>query len=217
MKAHLEYLKYVLRHKWFVFKACLRLGVPLHLAVFHDWTKFTPSEWSAYVRSFYNPDGSKRRQRDASGYYDPIKISDAFSLAWFHHEKHNKHHWGYWVIISGSGGKERFLIQSHGDGYPMYIYDNLLGMRMTPLIDDELGGPNYKELKAMATWLNSVAPEPLPMPEVYAREMVADWVGAGMAINGVSNPQAWYTSNREKMLLHPKTRVFVEELLSSLR
>jgi len=109
MRAHIAYLKYVLRHKWFVFQACLKWRVPLWQAIIHDWTKFTPSEWSPYVHSFYNPDGSKRRVRDASGAYDPNKISLDFSYAWNHHEKNNPHHWGYWVVTSGDYGKMETL------------------------------------------------------------------------------------------------------------
>ena len=55
--------------------------------------------------------------------------------------------------------------------------------------------------------------EALLMPEVYVREMVADWTGAGMAIHGKNECLEWYLSNRHKMHLHPKTRERVEELL----
>lgn len=52
----------------------------------------------------------------------------------------------------------------------------------------------------------------LPMPEHYAREMLADWRGAGMA-QGKPDTQAWYETNRNKMVLHPETRQLVESLL----
>jgi len=109
MKAHWQYLKYVLRHKIFVFIHCRHLGVPLWRAVIHDWSKFTPAEWSPYVHSFYNPDGTKRRVRDTTGAYDPNSISLNFSYAWNHHEKNNPHHWGYWVVTSGDYGKTEAL------------------------------------------------------------------------------------------------------------
>ena len=63
MRGHISYLKYVLRHKWHVFVGCVKLGVPIHQAVIHDWAKFLPVEWFPYVRQFYNPDGSKRSVR----------------------------------------------------------------------------------------------------------------------------------------------------------
>jgi hypothetical protein len=109
MKAHLAYLKYVIRHKWFVLLACRKWGVSIWRGLIHDISKFSSSEWTPYVRSFYNPDGSKRRVRDASGAYDPNSISMQFSYAWNHHEKHNPHHWGYWVVTSGDYGKIEVL------------------------------------------------------------------------------------------------------------
>jgi len=104
MKAHWQYFKYVLRHKWFVFLHCRRLGVPLWRAITHDWSKFTPAEWSPYVHSFYNPDGSHRKVRDASGAYDPTKISREFDHAWLHHLHNNPHHWQHWVLLNDEDG-----------------------------------------------------------------------------------------------------------------
>ena len=45
MKAHLRYLGYVLRHKWFVLVAGLKVGAPLWRLLIHDWSKFTAAEW----------------------------------------------------------------------------------------------------------------------------------------------------------------------------
>lgn len=102
MKAHLAYLSYVLRHKWFVLQAGLRLGVPFWRLLVHDWTKFTPAEWGPYVRNFYNPDGTKRRVRNPDGSYDPARQSPAFDYAWLHHQR-NKHHWEAWCIVGHHG------------------------------------------------------------------------------------------------------------------
>lgn len=41
-------------------------------------------------------------------------------------------------------------------------------------------------------------------------EMLADWIGAGKAITGKDNLAEWYDKNKDKMLLHPKTRKAVE-------
>lgn len=88
MIAHLRYLAYVLRHKWHVFYAGRRLGVPLGRLLMHDWTKFTPAEWGPYVRRFYSGNNSKW-EKDS----DPQEWKDA----WAHHWQHNPHHWEYWT------------------------------------------------------------------------------------------------------------------------
>ncbi|MBK9944374.1 MAG: hypothetical protein IPP13_22470 [Kouleothrix sp.] len=102
MKAHLSYLLYVLRHKWHVAYAGVLLGVPPWQLLMHDWTKFTPIEWSPYVHQFYNPDGSKRIVRDASGGYGPNTQSQDFQRAWLHHQR-QPHHWQAWCSIGDEG------------------------------------------------------------------------------------------------------------------
>lgn len=160
MRAHLAYFRYVVRHKWFVFWSCLKVKVPLWRAIIHDWTKFLPSEWTPYVRSFYNPDGTANKSKRSD---KPIWLNMDFDDAWNHHQKHNPHHWQYWVLIRDS--------------------------------DD----PRF---------------EPLEMPRTYAREMVADWVGAGRAITGKNDVGGWYEKNKSKILLAEGTRDFVERLIA---
>lgn len=53
---------------------------------------------------------------------------------------------------------------------------------------------------------------PLRMPERYAREMVSDWYGAGMA-QGKPDIAAWYESSKAHIILHPYTRAQIEALL----
>ncbi len=106
MKAHIAYLKYILRHKWFVFVACMKWGVPFWRAVFHDWTKFTPTEWGPYVHSFYRPDGSKRNPKTENTTLEVSKLGDDFRYAWNSHQKHNPHHWQYWVLINDEDGMQ---------------------------------------------------------------------------------------------------------------
>lgn len=92
IKRHWAYFKYVIKHKWYVFEACMEYGVPLHRALLYDWSKFTFVEWSPYAHQFFNEDGSKRRGEQ----------SDEFKRAWLHHQR-NKHHWQAWLSI-GDGG-----------------------------------------------------------------------------------------------------------------
>ena len=162
LRAHFAYLWYVSTHKWFVFVACVRLGVPLRQALMHDCSKFTRAEWHPYVNHFYHPDGSRRDVRDSSGSYDPAMQSTAFRQAWLHHQK-NQHHWQAWVTIGDKG---------------------------------------------------ALIPESMPLN--YAREMVADWMGAGRA-QGKNDITSWYEHNKDNMLLTRETRRFVESVMDSIQ
>ncbi len=162
MKQYIAYLAYVLRHKWFVLRACLSLRVPLRIALVHDWTKFLPREWFPYVRQFYNKDGTKKLSiRDKTGAYDPAAQPIEFQAAWLSHQR-NKHHWQAWVSLGDKG--------------------------------------------------HLVA---LPIPHIYVREMLADWIGAGAA-QGKVDPRGWYAKNGDKMVLHPSTRRYLEMILETV-
>ena len=149
MKRHWVYFKYVLKHKWFVFLAGRKLKVPLWCLLLHDWDKFTPGMWIPYARTFRKPNGEEQ--------YEP---SEEFYSAWNGHEKRNKHHWQYWVLLKDSG-----------------------------------------ELV------------PLPIPDKHRREMLADWIGAGMAL-GKPDTKQWYLDNHSKMHIHDDTRLWIEKQLS---
>jgi hypothetical protein len=89
---HLAYLKYLLRHKWFVFAEGWRLHVYLHRLILHDWQKFTPSEWTPYLKTFYGTDKEKQEYR-----LD-------FDLAWLHHQrKGTAHHWQAHILRMDDG------------------------------------------------------------------------------------------------------------------
>lgn len=110
MKRHFEYLKYVLRHKWFVFIAGLKVGAPIWQLIIHDWSKFLPSEWTPYAKTFYAPDGSSE-----------YKKHPKFDAAWNHHQNRNKHHWQYWILRRDDGGEiclpipRRYLLEMVAD------------------------------------------------------------------------------------------------------
>lgn len=218
MKRHLEYFRYVLRHKWFVFLACLRLGVPLWIAVIHDWSKFTNAEWSGYAHNFFNADGTRRDVRNPDGSYDPTKVKGDFLKAWHHHESNNKHHWGYWITFSTDA--KRYGIQAHGDGYPLFLYDFVEQVRFENEIGDDssafVGGTNavYNALVEIRDRLNRDSKVvALEIPEVYVREMIADWIGAGRAISGKDDARGWYEKNKDSIILHPNSRSLIEKLL----
>lgn len=147
--AHWRYMKYLARHKWFVFVAGLRVGgVPLWRLIIHDWSKLLPSEWFPYAKSFYGPQPRT------------TETKLRFDAAWLHHQHFNPHHWQHWVLREDDG-----------------------------------------------------ATKILEMPTNFAREMVADWCGAGRAITGKWEVWTWYAKNRERIMLHPATRAVVETLI----
>ncbi len=155
---HIGFLLYLIRHKWYVFRACRLFGVPLRQALLHDWSKFTPAEWLPYTRHFrYLPFhwlvmgnvGTVYRRGD-----DP-----AFDQAGERHWRQNPHHWQHWCRRGEDGTLQ-----------------------------------------------------PLPIPDSYAREMVADWIGASKA-QGNRDIVGWYAANRAQIILHPQTRRLVEHLL----
>ena len=79
-----KYLSLLMKHKIFVFIACLRCGVPVWRAIAHDASKFSSSEFMQYAK--YSFGGKKN--------------GDEFAAAWLHHQNNNPHHWEYWISRS---------------------------------------------------------------------------------------------------------------------
>ncbi len=100
-----KYLKYIIRHKWYVAIECFKMGLFIH-ALTHDLSKFRPSEWIPYARFFYGtyPDlpinGKGLCKQD---------IQHHFDVAWLNHQHRNKHHWQYWVLHEDSGDLKLML------------------------------------------------------------------------------------------------------------
>jgi hypothetical protein len=102
MASVLKYLRQVFRHKWFVFIEACRLGVPW-LGLIHDGSKFGIREMLPYARYFYgNYSTSPEVWRRCPSYTGRTKqdVSREFDAAWNDHQKRNRHHWQYWVLIN---------------------------------------------------------------------------------------------------------------------
>lgn len=202
MKRHIAYLKYVLRHKWFVFLAGLKTGAPLWRLIIHDWTKFLPSEWIPYARTFYAPDGSKQ-----------CLESLEFNVAWLKHIHRNSHHWQHWVLLRDNPDK-RYLIQDDGEwNGNTRIHDSETGIEARIPDSDLRAAKPISDLMIRELIRKAERGLALPMPLPLIREMVADWAGAGRAITGRWEVEAWYNSSKHRMELHPHTRTQVESLL----
>lgn len=109
MTAHLHYAGYVLRHKWFVFRAGLKTGAPWWRLVIHDWSKLTPAEWFPYVQYFYGHDDEYYREAWRHNVFRRLPFGhrlrdpQAFDAAWLHHQHRNPHHWQAWLLREDDG------------------------------------------------------------------------------------------------------------------
>jgi hypothetical protein len=100
---YFKYLRSLLKHKFFVFLAACKLGVPW-LGIIHDLSKFNPAEFIPYAQYFYGkyPDESELKPHLVhlwAGVRTRQDISAAFDKAWLLHQKCNRHHWQFWVLI----------------------------------------------------------------------------------------------------------------------
>ena len=86
LKNVVKHTKLVLKHKWYVFIYCTKLGMPIR-GLRHDLSKFTPAEFLESVKYY-------------DGKISPITVAkraNGYSKAWLHHKGRNKHHYEYWV------------------------------------------------------------------------------------------------------------------------
>lgn len=85
LKGAIKHTSLVLRHKWYVFIFCSKIGMPFR-GFKHDFSKFTPTEFLESIKYY-------------KGTYSPItecKRQTGYSKAWLHHKGRNKHHPEYW-------------------------------------------------------------------------------------------------------------------------
>lgn len=222
MRKHWQYLKYVLRHKWFVFLYCLQYGL-IWRGIKHDWTKFLPGEWFPYVEYFY---GEKVRIPNSwttglEGIHQPRMeqpehVKQAFDRAWNYHQKRNSHHWQYW-LLSPDKSRPNFWVQSHDGGMTELIlarHDGKPAALVWHATIDWWKVDHDIEKQLEGDLRNT--PVPLHMPMADRKEMLADWRGAGRAL-GKPKVWEWYEQNKENIFLHPDTRLWVEVELAVLK
>ena len=103
----LRYLRYLIRHKFFVGVECFKMGLYWQ-GITHDWHKFLPSEFFPYVSQF---GGGIQTGRDKTGYYKPTDTGKpAFEIAWLKHQKRCWHHWQSWCVPVEGGGVKAYPI-----------------------------------------------------------------------------------------------------------
>ncbi|MGM9877538.1 MAG: DUF5662 family protein [Bacilli bacterium] len=88
MKYFFKHLATVNKHKWEVFKLCVKVGIPFR-GIMHDLSKFSYEEIKESVKYY----------KKSNGKYSPLaacKRDIGYSPAWLHHFGRNKHHFEYW-------------------------------------------------------------------------------------------------------------------------
>lgn len=116
MRRHWAYLKYVIKHKWFVFVASRRVGSSLWLALIHDLSKFRLSEWFAYANVFYDLDGGPQ--------YMP---TTEFDMSWLLHQHRNPHHWQYWVLRKDNPDPDELVLLAMPRKYILEMVADWMG------------------------------------------------------------------------------------------
>jgi len=80
IKDHIDYLKYVLEHKYRIYEPMRDLNLSRWQALTHDLNKLRPSQWNPYV-DYWDPDP------------DPPSEVLAFNKARRRHFEASPHHW----------------------------------------------------------------------------------------------------------------------------
>lgn len=170
-KMILKYFWSLLRHKYFVFVAGMKLGgIGFWRLILHDASKYSLKEFLPYARQFFGSYPSWKEDNllvRFPSYTGLTKesVKNDFDVAWNYHQKRNPHHFQMWILIN----------------------------------DED------------RTY-------PLPMPKVYIREMVADWLGASMAYTGSWVMVNWMNRNLNNYAdkMHQDTINYLWEVLHDL-
>ena len=92
MKYIIKHFNTINRHRWEVFKLCVKVHIPFRGLV-HDLSKFSYEEFSEGVKYY----------KKSNGKYSPIVLCKkdlGYSRAWLHHKGRNKHHFEYWYDLT---------------------------------------------------------------------------------------------------------------------
>jgi hypothetical protein len=201
LNAHWRYAKYVARHKWYVFRECLRLGVPLHQALLHDWSKFLPGEWLPYARYFYGLP----------------KVGDIVQVACIDNFGGPAR-----VVETRRSDTNRYKVEmlDRNPDAPFWAHDFEVRdlAEAIDAFDRAWNAHQKRQPHHWQFWIlirDTGEAAPLDMPLRFVREMVADWAGAGRTITGKLDVADWYARNAHKMNLHPRNRREAESLLAA--
>lgn len=89
MNKYIGHFKTITKHKWHVFHACRKSGIPWR-GITHDLSKFSPIEFFNSVKFFDGVNSPINNEKKEKGH----------SLMWMSHKGRNSHHWEYWIDFS---------------------------------------------------------------------------------------------------------------------
>lgn len=124
-----QYLKFVILHKWYVYREGRKLGLGFWQCARHDMSKLTWVEFIPYMIRFEGPLANKEKwvSNRANYHLDSAQVTDYFTamniaedeytmlrvavdydfnIAWLHHIHNNPHHWNHWIIQNDTDGVE---------------------------------------------------------------------------------------------------------------
>ncbi len=208
---HKANAKYLLRHKWYVLRAGLKLNVSLLRLLIHDWSKLTPIEWMAYTHYFFGKQPSSHNMHVPGRKPEPppIEVRSEGDVS------------THTPVLTA---QKKAVIIPVGESMPAEETE-----RENAAIAAEADRVAQQFDRA---WLHHIHCNPhhwqhwvlsqddgevkcLEMPTHFAREMVADWIGAGVAQGktGKTAVLVWYEKNKQSIKLHDRTRELVESLV----
>jgi len=86
MNRYLQHFKTITKHKYYVFHACRKSGIPWR-GITHDLSKYSIKEFVTSARYFTGTRSPIAKEKEENGY----------SVAWANNKGHNSHHWEYWT------------------------------------------------------------------------------------------------------------------------
>lgn len=97
---YMMFLRFTMKHKWYVFVECCKLGIPWR-GIKHDMGKLRPKAFHAYSRRWAAGNSYKA--------IDDITYLKVFA----NHLRRSEHHWQYWSYVRNSG-EVRYLPMPDG-------------------------------------------------------------------------------------------------------
>lgn len=189
MNKYWQHFKTITKHRHKVMWLCFRIGL-FKQGLLHDLSKYSPIEFLTSAK-YYQGNRSP---------IDAEKEDKGYSLAWQHHKGHNPHHWEYRVDNLGP------------------VPTKVSGI-FRPSIRNSYN-PELNKDRIVETIEYKSNPTAIEIPYNYLLEMICDMVAAGQVYLGdkwtKESPLEFYDNNKNKMLLHDKSRKLLEHWLNAI-